>query len=125
MSGRTPYLGEFEQLVLLAVLQLGEEAYAVPARRAIERATGRSVSRGALYTTLDRLERKGLLVSRWEEPTPERGGRQRRYHSVTPAGVRAVRAARDAVSRLSAGLESMLGRNRLFQIGARASPRQV
>jgi PadR family transcriptional regulator PadR len=109
---RTPYLGEFEQLVLLAVLQLGEQAYAVPMRQAIEQAAARSVSRGALYTTLERLEAKGLLSSRMGEPTDDRGGRARRYHSVTPAGLRALRAARDAVTRLSTGLESMLGRSR-------------
>ena len=99
-------------LVLLAVLQLGEQAYAVPMRQAIEQAAARSVSRGALYTTLERLEAKRLLSSRMGEPTDDRGGRARRYHSVTPAGLRARRAARDAVTRLSTGLESMLGRSR-------------
>jgi PadR family transcriptional regulator PadR len=106
------YLGEFEQLVLLAVLRLGDAAYAVPIRQAIEEAAARSVSRGALYTTLDRLEAKGLLASRMGEPTADRGGRGRRFHSVTPAGVRALRAARDAISRLSTGMESVLGRPR-------------
>jgi len=106
------YLGEFEQLVVLAVLRLGENAYAVSIRRAIEEAAARSVSRGALYTTLDRLEAKGLLASRMGESAEERGGRAKRYHAVTPAGMRALRAARDAVSRLSTGLESMLGRSR-------------
>lgn len=110
MSARPPYLGEFEQLVLLAVLKLGDEAYAVPVRRAIEEAAARRVSRGALYTTLDRLEGKGLLASRMGHAASERGGRARRYHAVTPSGLRALRAARDAVSRLSTGLESMLGR---------------
>jgi PadR family transcriptional regulator, regulatory protein PadR len=100
-----PYLGEFEQLVLLAVLRLGDDAYAVPIRRIIEEAAARSVSRGALYTTLERLEAKGLLASRMGEPTAERGGRARRYHSVTPAGLRALRAAREAVARLSAGFD--------------------
>jgi PadR family transcriptional regulator, regulatory protein PadR len=112
MSTAPTYLGEFEQLVLLAVLRLGDEAYAVPVRQAIEVAAGRSVSRGALYTTLERLEAKGLLSSRMGEPTTDRGGRARRYHSVTPAGLRALRAVRDAVGRLSSGLESMLGRSR-------------
>jgi PadR family transcriptional regulator, regulatory protein PadR len=112
MAARAAYLGEFEQLVLLAVLQLGDEAYAVPMRQAIEEAAARSVSRGALYTTLERLEAKGLLSSRMGEPTIDRGGRARRYHAVTPAGLRALRAARDAVSRLSTGVESMLGRSR-------------
>jgi PadR family transcriptional regulator PadR len=107
MMARTPlpYLGEFEQLVLLAVLRLGDQAYAVPIRHAIDEAAARSVSRGALYTTLERLETKGLLSSRLGEPTADRGGRARRYHHVTPAGMRALRAARDAVSRLSAGLD--------------------
>jgi DNA-binding PadR family transcriptional regulator len=100
-----PYLGEFEQLVLLAVLRLGDEAYAVTIRRAIEEAAARTVSRGALYTTLERLEAKGLLSSRMGEPIADRGGRARRYHKVTAAGLRALRAAREAVSRLAAGLD--------------------
>jgi PadR family transcriptional regulator, regulatory protein PadR len=100
-----PYLGEFEQLVLLAVLRLGDEAYAVTIRRAIEEAAARTVSRGALYTTLERLEGKGLLSSRMGEPIADRGGRARRYHRVTTAGVRALRAAHEAVSRLSAGVD--------------------
>jgi DNA-binding PadR family transcriptional regulator len=112
MGNPPPYLGEFEQLVLLAVLRLGDEAYAVPIRQAIEEAAARSVSRGALYTTLERLEAKGLLASRIGEPTADRGGRARRYHSVTPIGLRALRAAREAVMRLSTGLESTLGRLR-------------
>jgi PadR family transcriptional regulator, regulatory protein PadR len=112
MGAVPAYLGEFEQLVLLAVLQLGDEAYAVPVRHTIQQAAGRTVSRGALYTTLERLEVKGLLSSRMGDATADRGGRARRYHSVTPAGLRALRAARDAVSRLSTGLESMLGRSR-------------
>lgn len=112
MGAPPAYLGEFEQLVLLAVLQLGDEAYAVPIRRTIEEAAGRSVSRGALYTTLERLEGKGLLSSRMGAPSVDRGGRARRYHAVTPAGLRALRAAREAVSRLSTGLESVLGRPR-------------
>jgi DNA-binding PadR family transcriptional regulator len=106
------YLGEFELLVLLAVLRLGEGAYAVPIRQAIEDGGARAVSRGALYTTLERLEAKGLLSSRMGEAMAERGGRARRYHSVTPIGLRALRAARDAVGRLSIGLESVLGRSR-------------
>ena len=100
-----PYLGEFEQLVLLAVVRLGDEAYAVTIRRAIEEAAARSVSRGALYTTLERLEVKGLLSSRMGEPVADRGGRARRYHKITAAGVRALRAAHEAISRLSAGID--------------------
>jgi PadR family transcriptional regulator, regulatory protein PadR len=112
MTAAPAYLGEFEQLVLLAVLRLGHGAYAVPIRQAIEEAAARSVSRGALYTTLERLEAKGLLSSSMGEQTAERGGRARRYHAVTPAGLRALRAARDAVGRLSIGLDSVLGRSR-------------
>src|SRR4051812_28074532 len=70
------YLGELEQIVLLAVLRLGDQAYAVPVLEQIERQTGRQVARGALYTALDRLEAKGCLRSRLGEPLAERGGRR-------------------------------------------------
>ncbi len=98
------YLGEFEHLVLLAVLRLGEDAYAVPVRSEIEDRGRRQVARGALYTTLDRLEQKGLLRSRLGEPLAERGGRARRYYSVTPRGLASLRAARESIESLSAGL---------------------
>ncbi len=88
------YLGEFEHLVLLAVLRVGEEAYAVPVRAEIESRAGRTVARGALYTTLDRLEQKGLLTSRLGDPLPERGGRARRYYRVSSRGLAGLRAAR-------------------------------
>ena len=84
------YLGELEQIVLLAVLRAGDEAYAVPILEQIERQTGRKVARGALYTALERLETKGCLRSRLGEPLPERGGRARRYFTVTPAAVGAL-----------------------------------
>jgi DNA-binding PadR family transcriptional regulator len=99
------YLGEFEHLVLLAILRLGDEAYAVPVRAQLETHTGRSVARGALYTTLDRLETKGLLRSRLADADASRGGRPRRYLTVTPAGLSAVRSARAAIDRLSSGLD--------------------
>jgi len=102
------YLGELEQIVLLAVLRLGDEAYAVPILEQIEHQTGRKVARGALYTALDRLEAKGCLRSRVGEPLPERGGRARRYFTVTPAAVRALKASRLALMRLWNGLESLL-----------------
>ncbi len=76
-------LGEFEHIVLLAILRLGEDAYAIPIREEIEERTGRSVARGALYTALERLETKRCLRSRMSEPLPERGGRSRRYFTVT------------------------------------------
>jgi DNA-binding PadR family transcriptional regulator len=103
-------LGEFEQLVLLAVLQLGDEAYAVPVRDLILIRTSRNVARGALYTALERLEAKALLTSRLGEPLAERGGRPRRYFTVTPEGVGLLREARTAVANLSQGLESVLER---------------
>ena len=106
----TPYLGEFEQLLLLAVLQCGDDPYTVPIRRLLSERAGRQVARGALHTSLDRLEAKGLVTSAMGEPLAIRGGRSRRYFRVTPAGVEALRAARAAVSTLSQGLEELLGR---------------
>jgi DNA-binding PadR family transcriptional regulator len=102
------YLGEFEQIVLLAVLRLGEDAYAIPVREEIERRTGRKVARGALYTALERLEDKRCLKSRMSAPLPERGGRSRRYFAVTPAGLAAIRAARNSLLRLWQGIEEQL-----------------
>jgi PadR family transcriptional regulator PadR len=102
------YLGELEQIVLLAVLRLGDDAYAVPILEQIERQTGRKVARGALYTALDRLEAKGCLRSRVGDPLPERGGRARRYFTVTPAAIGALKASRLALMRLWHGLESLL-----------------
>jgi PadR family transcriptional regulator PadR len=104
------YLGEFEQIVLLAILRLGEDAYAIPVRQEIEARTGRSVARGALYTALERLEAKKCLTSRMSEPLPERGGRSRRYYAVTAAGVAGLRAAREALMALWRGVESQLER---------------
>jgi DNA-binding PadR family transcriptional regulator len=90
-------LGEFELLVLLAAMRLGEhEAYAVSIGDDIEARTGRTVQRASVYVTLQRLEAKGLLSSRLGEPLAERGGRPRRLVRVNAAGVEAVRAAREA-----------------------------
>jgi DNA-binding PadR family transcriptional regulator len=101
------YLGELEQIVLLAVLRLGDEAYAVPILEQIEAQAGRTLARGALYTALDRLEAKGCLRSRIGDPLPERGGRARRYFTVTPAAVRALKQSRLALMRLWDGLEQI------------------
>lgn len=90
--------------MLLAVLRLGEDAYAVPIRGQIEGRAGRAVARGALYTTLDRLEQKALLRSRLGDALPERGGRPRRYYTVTARGLAGLRAAREAIDGLSEGL---------------------
>lgn len=107
MSG-TDLLGEFEQVVLLAVLQHRDGAYALPVRRSIEDATDRSVSRGALYRTLDRMEGKGLVESEFEEPTAGRGGNPRKRYEVTAEGVAALQRSRSVVRRLSRGLEELL-----------------
>ena len=102
------YLGEFEYAVLLAILRLDDEAYAVPVRELIEQKTGRPVARGALYTGLDRLEAKGCLKSRMGDPTEERGGKARRYYTVTAPGMKAIRATHEALASLTKGLESIL-----------------
>lgn len=103
------YLGEFEQIVLLAILRLQGEAYAIPIREEIEAKTGRTVARGALYTALDRLEDKRCLRSRMSAPLAERGGRSRRYLTVTPAGIASLRASRRALQQLWQGLDEVLG----------------
>ena len=105
-------LGEFEQIVLLAILRLdAEDAYGVPVRAEIANRTGRTPSPGALYTTLDRLEEKGFVVSRFGDPTPQRGGRAKRYFKVTKAGIAAVKRAQHAYRRLLEGLEILGGAN--------------
>ena len=101
---REHYLGEFEQIVLLALLRLGENAYGVPIRREIEKRGGRSVTVGALYSTLDRLEAKGYVSSHFADPTPERGGRSRRYFRVEPAGTEALARAKDVLERMWKGV---------------------
>ena len=103
-SGRD-HLGEFEQIVLLAVVRLGENAYGVPIRREIEKRTGRSLTVGALYRTLDRLEMKGYLRSWFSDPTPERGGRSKRYFRTEPAAMTALCQSRDALASMWEGLD--------------------
>lgn len=107
---RREHLGEFEQIVLLAILRLRDDAYGVPIRREIERRTGRSLTVGALYRTLDRLEDKGYVASRFGDPTPERGGRSRRYFTVRPPGLRTLRASREALAAMWEGLEPVVNR---------------
>jgi PadR family transcriptional regulator, regulatory protein PadR len=97
-------LGEFEQVVLLAILRLGDEAYGVSIRSEIAACTGRDPSTGALYTTLDRLETKALVLSRTGDPTPQRGGRAKRYYIVTKAGLAAVARAQRSYQRLLVGI---------------------
>jgi DNA-binding PadR family transcriptional regulator len=104
------YIGEFEQMVLLAVLQQGDEAYAIDVRKELDRSAGRSVSRGALYRTFDRLEAKGYIEWELEDgnPIPERGGHPMRKFRVTEAGVEALRISRSALVKLWRGLDAVL-----------------
>jgi DNA-binding PadR family transcriptional regulator len=102
------FLGEFEQMVLLAVLQLGDDAYGIRIMEELEARVDRSVSRGAMYVTLDRLETKGLLTSRVAEPTPERGGRGKRFVVVSRSGIQALAHSREALQELWRGLEPVL-----------------
>jgi len=108
MTKTTGYLGELEQMVLLAILQLDDEAFGTNVMDELERRVERKVSRGAMYVTLDRLEEKGMLVSEIGDPTPRRGGRPKRFLTVTPDGVEALRRSRLAWMRLWDGLDSVL-----------------
>ena len=102
------YLGEFEQMVLLAILQGGSDANALHVRRELETSADRSVSKGAFYTTLDRLEKKGYLTWRARVPDEGRNGLPQRHFRVTPEGLRQLRRSRHAVRRLSRGLGGIL-----------------
>ncbi len=102
MAGATS-LGEFEQIVLLAILRLGTDAYGVTIGAEIAACTGREPAPGALYTTLDRLEDKGMVSSRLGDPTPQRGGRAKRYFTVNTKGLAAITRAQQSYRRLLAG----------------------
>jgi len=103
------YLGEFEHIVILALLRLADRAYGVTVRQEIEERTGREVSIGAIYATLDRLEAKGYVKSVVGEPTPERGGRSKRFFHVTAKGISAVNRTHRAVQDLTEGLDLVGG----------------
>jgi len=100
-----PALGEFEQLVLLAILRVGESAYAVPVADEIGARTARAVSLGAVYKTLERLEDKGLIASWVGPPTAERGGRRKKHYRVLAAGQRALKQGVADLRRMLSGLE--------------------
>jgi DNA-binding PadR family transcriptional regulator len=102
-------LGEFEVIVLMAALHLGRQAYGSAMLDEIEARTGRRVSRGSVYITLDRLEDKGLLESRLEEASQKRGGRPKRLFRVTGAGLKAVKHSLSVLARMHKGLEPLLG----------------
>lgn len=101
-------LGEFEQLVLLALMRLGDNAYGVPVYEELRRRARRDVSLGAVYKTLDRLEQKGFVTSYIGAPTSERGGRRKRYFRIAPAGVRVLRQALRAIRSMTDGLAAEL-----------------
>lgn len=101
------HLGDFEQLVMLAVMRLGPGAYGMTVRREIEANTGRHVSLGAIYATLDRLEDKGLVSSALGKTTPERRGRAKRFFKVQARGVRALRNALAALDRMRKGIREL------------------
>ena len=99
------YLGEFEHIVLLALLRLSDQAYGVTVRQEIEMRTDREVSIGAVYATLERLQKKGYVKSFRGEPTAERGGRAKRFFRVTASGLAAVNRTQQALRRMTEGLE--------------------
>ena len=105
-------LGEFEQVILLAIAHLGSDAYGTSIRREIEARTGREIAVGALYTALERLERKGYVVSAMSDPTPQRGGRARRQFQIEPDGAAALKRSRELLARMWQGLTPDLRRSR-------------
>jgi PadR family transcriptional regulator PadR len=104
-------LGDFEQLVMLAVMRLDDEAYGTSIREELKARAEREVSPGAIFTTLERLESRGLVTSRYGEPTPERGGRSKRYYKLSTEGRRSLARSLRAVRRLMQGLEPQLERS--------------
>ena len=105
-------LGEFEQVILLAVVHLGDEAYGTAIRREIDARTGREIAVGALYTALERLERKGYVSSSMSAPTAQRGGRARRLFRIEAAGAAALKRSRELLARMWDGLTPQLRRSR-------------
>lgn len=103
------FLGELELMVLLAVVRLGDDAYGVPISRELLEIAGREVALGSVYAALERLEEKSLVTSAVGDPTPERGGRAKRYFTPTPAGLEALRTTREALTNLWRGLPTLEG----------------
>ena len=101
---RGDFVGSLEYIVLLALIHLGEDAYGLSVRREIEARTGRDISIGAVYSTLERLQAKGYVSSRTGDATPERGGRAKRHFRIEAAGEQALRASVTAIRQMSAGL---------------------
>ena len=101
-------LGEFEQLILFSVLRLGDVAYGASIRREIEERTGRPVTAGSVYTVLDRLESRGLVASQIGEPTPERGGRRKKYYRIERSGAELLHYTYEAQQRMASGVAGRL-----------------
>jgi DNA-binding PadR family transcriptional regulator len=101
-------VGEFEQLILFAVVRLDADATAVTIKRAIETRTSRTISSGALYTALDRLEARGFVQSRFGEPTAARGGKRKRLYTIEPAGARALTRSYEALQKMASGMTARL-----------------
>src|SRR4030095_7637535 len=102
-------IGDFEQLILLALVRLDADAYGASIRTEIERRTGRTISAGALYTALDRMEKRGLVVSRLGDPTPERGGKRKRLYTLQPTGERALARVYESLRLMAGGLGGRVG----------------
>ena len=109
--GKGQFLGEFEQLVMLAVIRLGDDAYGMNVRRELEESAGRDVTFGTVYGTLDRLEEKGYVTSWHADPEPVRGGRARKYFRIEPEGERALAQARDMMRRMWKGVRLAVERD--------------
>ena len=103
------FLTDFELMILLAILRTGEDAYGVPIAREIEETGGRTVLLGAIYTALDRLEENGFVTSTMGDPTPERGGRAKRFFKVTGRGLKAIKATQRALTALWSGIPQLKG----------------
>jgi len=107
---RRDYLGSFELMVLLAMMRLGDEAYGVPIAREIEESSGSAFLVASVYAALQRLELKGLVVSRLGEPTAERGGKAKKFFAITSTGIAEVRRTQASLSKLWGGLRQLRGR---------------
>lgn len=103
------YLGEFELMVILTVIRLGDDAYGVPITRELERQREKEVSVGSVYAALERMEAKGLVHSNIGDPTPERGGKAKRYFRATKQGLREAQEMREVLTRLWKGLPELKG----------------
>lgn len=107
--GKLNFLGDFELMVMLALMRLGDDAYGVPISQEIEQQSGREVALGSVYATLERLEGRGLVSSYMGKPTRERGGKAKRYFRITPRGLRKVRETQQALIKLWRNLPELEG----------------